>query len=198
MDFDAVDLDMGEDSLYGATSPTSSLAVQQWIDDSTDPANIDLPQPNAFAMLPDAPYPSTELTSQFPGDQTTQQDQTLPVTPRFDPAALLNPKLSSKRPASSATISDGSTSEPGSAGQVSLVERLHNVQERAASPAKRVKTIEEQQRKKKPTSGTHFSGGSALDLNNGGYAPVPPPAQVDLTMSMCLVPYSCIQSANLF
>lgn len=186
MELDAINLDMWEESLYGATSPSSSLAVQQWIDESHDFANNDSTQLTTFDLLPDTSYSATELTSRFPGDQAAQQDHTPPATPRFDPAALLNPKLSSKRSAPSATISEGSTSEPSRAGQVSLVERLHNVQERAASPAKRVKTVEEQQRKKKSSSSAQF-GGSALDLNNGGRAPVPLPAPVDLTMSMNLM-----------
>lgn len=158
-----MDFDMGDDSFYSAQSPTSSLAVQQWIDESHD-------------HMDSSPY--TELTPHSPGEQA-RQDQTPPATPRFDPAALLNPKSAPKRPASS----EGSErAEPTSAGQVSLVERLHNVQERAASPAKRVKTADEQ-RKKASSNGTNFNGGSALDLNKNRSAPVPPPPQVDLTMS---------------
>jgi hypothetical protein len=62
-------------------------------------------------------------------------------TPRFDPRALLNPKsAAAKRPASSGQDSERGRTEPTVTGQVSLVERLHNVQERTASPAKRVKT----------------------------------------------------------
>ena len=183
MDVDGIDLDMGDGSLFGTDSPNASLAVQQWIDESHDPAN-DFDQPISYALLPDTTLPDTELTPQLPAEQAAQQNQTPPATPRFDPAALLNPKSASKRPASSTTEgSERSQAEPTSAGQVSLVERLHNVQERAASPAKRVKTTEEQQRKKKPSNGSSFGGGSALDLNNNGNTPIGPP-QVDLTMSM--------------
>jgi hypothetical protein len=179
---DAIDLDMGDDSLFGASSPSSSLAVQQWIDDSHDPTNNFYPA-TAYDLLPDATLTTNELTPPFPAEQATQQNQTPPATPRFDPSALLNPKSAAKRPASTSEGSESSRAEPTSAGQVSLVERLHNVQERAASPAKRVKTAEEQQRKKKPSNSASFGGGSALDLNQNGGAPLPPPAQVDLTMS---------------
>ncbi|KAF3039924.1 hypothetical protein E8E12_007199 [Didymella heteroderae] len=172
---DAIDLDMGDDWLYGADSPSSSLAVQQWIDESHDYTNYDL--------LPDTTLATNELTPLSPAEQAPQQGQTPPATPRFDPAALLNPKSAAKRPASTSEGSESSRAEPASAGQVSLVERLHNVQERAASPAKRVKTTEEQLRKKKPSNGASFGGGSALDFNQNGGASLPPPAQVDLTMS---------------
>jgi hypothetical protein len=166
---DAIDFNMSDDSLYGANSPSSSLALQQWIDASHDhPQAFD--QSTVFDLLPD-----TELTQPSPAQQAAQQSQTPPATPRFDPAALLNPKSAAKRPAST---SEGSET---SAGQVSLVERLHNVQERAASPAKRVKTTEEQQRRKKYSNGASFGGGSALDLTQNSGVPLPPP--VDLTMS---------------
>jgi len=179
---DAIDLNMGDDSLYGASSPSSSLAVQQWIDESHG-LTQDFGQSTAFDLLPDTPPSPNELTQPSPAQQATQQNQTPPATPRFDPTALLNPKSTAKRPASTAAGSESSGAEPTSAGQVSLVERLHNVQERAASPAKRVKTTEEQQRKKKPSNGASFGGGSALDLNQNGGPGLPPPAQVDLTMS---------------
>lgn len=183
MDSDAIDLDMGDDSLYGASSPSSSLAVQQLIDESHDAAH-DFHQATPYDLLPDTTILTTELTLHSTGEKAAQQNQTPPATPRFDPAALLNPKSATKRPASTSEGSESSRVEPTSAGQVSLVERLHNVQERAASPAKRVKTTEEQQRKK-PSNGASFGGGSALDLNQNRGAPLPPPAQVDLTMSMC-------------
>ncbi|KAI8939997.1 hypothetical protein NX059_003720 [Plenodomus lindquistii] len=51
-----------------------------------------------------------------------------------------------KRPASSGgEDTERGRPDPTIAGQVSLVERLHNVQERTASPAKRVKPNEHQQ-----------------------------------------------------
>lgn len=186
MDVDAIDLDMGNDSLYGANSPTSSLAVQQWIDELYDPANDRFTQSTPYDMLSDTTYPGNELTSNSPGEQAAQQNQTPPATPRFNPAALLNPKAGPKRPASSSEGSERSHTESASAGQVSLVERLHNVQERAASPAKRLKSTDEQQRKKKSLNGVQFGSSSALDLNKDRSGSVPPAAQVDLTMSKCL------------
>lgn len=180
---DAIDLDMGDDSLYGVHSPSSSLAVQQWIDESHDLVQ-DFDQATSYSLLPDSTHMANiVLTQPSPAQQAAQQNQTPPATPRFDPATLLNPKSAAKRPASTSEGSESGRAESTSAGQVSLVERLHNVQERAASPAKRVKTAEEQQRKKKPSNGASFGGGSALDLNQNGGAPLPPPAQVDLTMS---------------
>ncbi len=187
MDLDIVDLDMGDQSPLGVGSPTSSLAVQQWIDESTDFFDNNFTQSIDYNLLPDSSSSSAaKLTLQSSGEQAAQQSQTPPATPRFDPSALLNPKSSSKRPAASESSSSSHT-EPHSAGQISLVERLHNVQERAASPAKRVKTVEEQQRKKKTSNSSQIGGGSSLDLNNGGQTTVPAPAPVDLTMSKYMI-----------
>ncbi|KAH6629586.1 DNA repair protein rad5 [Boeremia exigua] len=177
MHSDGIDLDMGDEPLYGAEALSSSLAVQQWIDESNDRANDYFDQ-----STDDDLFPETKLTTHSSGEEATQQHQTS-ATPHFDPAALLNPKSSSKRPASSSGTSESSHTQSSSLGQVSLVERLHNVEERAASPAKRVKTVEEQQRKKKPLNGVHFGGSGSLDLANNSQNPVPLPAQVDLTMS---------------
>ncbi|KAF2846659.1 SNF2 family helicase/ATPase-like protein [Plenodomus tracheiphilus IPT5] len=137
------------------------------VDPALDTSSPDMP----FALQP-------ELTDQTPGGATPHDDNIAPVPklPRFDPRALLNPKSSreAKRPASS-----GEDTEPAVAGQVSLVERLHNVQERTASPAKRVKTHEPQ------PSHANFAGGSSLDLQHSGKQPPEPPQglQIDLTMS---------------
>lgn len=107
---------------------------------------------------------------------------------QFDPSALLNPRSSnSKRPASSGTDinADRGRPDPTIAGQVSLVERLHNVQERTASPAKRVKTEEE--RRKPKAASSNFAGGSGLELQNSNGQPQGQqgPA-IDLTMSRYL------------
>jgi hypothetical protein len=183
MDTGAVDLDMGDDPYGNTISPASSLAVQEWLDNSCDPAS-NLPwHATPEDLSSDTTFSDTELTPHYPGEQAAQQNQTPPATPRFNPAALLNPKAAAKRPASSGEEAERGRSDPAIAGQVSLVERLHNVQERTASPAKRVKTIDEQQRKKAPSNGAHFGGGSALDLNKTGQTPGPLPTQVDLTMS---------------
>jgi hypothetical protein len=131
-------------------------------------------------------WPS-ELTANLSGDTTSNANNNVTHVqqfPQFDPSALLNPRsTSSKRPASSGGDTDRGRPDPTIAGQVSLVERLHNVQERTASPAKRVKTEEE---RKKKADNSAFGGGSALDLQRtNGQGPTQPPAgpAIDLTMS---------------
>lgn len=131
--------------------------------------------------------PSLELTGNPSGDATPQANghniaSPTPQTPQFDPRALLNPKTSTvKRPASSGGEFDRGRADPTIAGQVSLVERLHNVQERTASPAKRVKTEEE---RKKATGTSSFGGGSALELQRQStQSSARPGPAIDLTMS---------------
>lgn len=134
-----------------------------------------------------------ELTPNDPGDATprtngSETGQPPPQSTQFDPRALLNPKSpTTKRPASSGGEPDRGRADPTIAGQVSLVERLHNVQERTASPAKRVKTEEE---RKKAPQWTAFSGGSALELqkanNNQNFQTGP---SIDLTMSKLFAPF---------
>lgn len=101
--------------------------------------------------------------------------------PRFDPRALLNPRSSSKRPASSGQDAERGNVVPDMAGQFSLVERLHNVEERTPT-TKRMKTKEPQRH---ADQRTNFGGGSSLDLQNSNkQLPAPPQgAQIDLTMS---------------
>lgn len=151
MDLDAIDFEMGDGQFYDATSRMASPldAVQEWLDASHDTTN-NFAHTTPQDMLSDTTLSDTELTPHFPGQQAAQQDQTPPATPRFDPAALLNPKSAPKRPASSTgEETERGRADPTISGQVSLVERLHNVQERTASPAKRVKTADEQQRGKR-------------------------------------------------
>jgi hypothetical protein len=183
MDPDDVDLDMG-DLLYNAHSPSGSLAVQHWIDRSNEPAYCSFTDLGAHDLSSETTPSDTELTAHLSGEQAPQNSQAA-TTPRYDPTALFNPKSSSKRPATSSEPSVSSRSETASAGQVSLVERLHNVHERAASPAKRVKTTEEQLRKKQSSTGSQFGGSGSLDLSksNGG-TPVSQTTTLDLTMSM--------------
>ncbi|KAF1912881.1 SNF2 family N-terminal domain-containing protein [Ampelomyces quisqualis] len=101
--------------------------------------------------------------------------------PQLDPGALLNPRSASKRPASSGGDTGRGRADHTSAGQVSLVERLHNVQERTASPAKRAKTEEE---RKKSAKNSGVRGGSALHLQDpNGQAQAQPGPAIDLTMS---------------
>lgn len=145
-----------------------------------------------ISYMPDADDSFTslpiELTTSFVGDATARTNgnnnniASSPQFPQFDPRALLNPKSpTTKRPASSGGEPDRGRTDPTIAGQVSLVERLHNVQERTASPAKRVKTEEE---RKKSTSRSTFGGGSALDLpKQNGHVPVQHGPAIDLTMS---------------
>ncbi|KAF2279431.1 SNF2 family helicase/ATPase-like protein [Westerdykella ornata] len=107
-----------------------------------------------------------------------------PVQPGYDPRALLNPRTASKRPAASDAGSERGPDDIPPNGQVSLVERLHNVQQRTASPAKRPKTEDEHTRQATP----NVSGGSTLAMNAHSQAspsalPTNPSACVDLTMS---------------
>lgn len=181
-------------------STNSSLAVYEPAVTQGNP--FDFNDDAALDFMPDyAPFAdlSSQLTAYLSGDANAtphDHNNAAPVlqTPSFDPRALLNPKtVASKRPASSEVDADRGRIDPTIAGQVSLVERLHNVQERTSSPAKRVKTEET---RKKTINGSSFSG-SALDLqhsNGNGQTPVPQqrPA-IDLTMSessSCIVKHA--------
>jgi hypothetical protein len=106
------------------------------------------------------------------------------------PAALLNPRASTKRPASeSDSAREDLSDSPG--GQVSLVERLHNVHARTASPAKRFRTGDDQDLKQQPPKPTVQSGSTlSLQRHNGtkqqGDSPTPTAVHsesIDLTMS---------------
>jgi hypothetical protein len=138
----------------------------------------------AFTELP------AELTPYLSGDASSRAnnnnniDNHVPPVSSFspfDPRALLNPKSqASKRPASSSGEADRGRPDPTIAGQVSLVERLHNVQERTASPAKRVKTEED----RKKTAMASFGGSSALNLQSANIqSPAHAGPAIDLTMS---------------
>lgn len=129
-----------------------------------------------------------QLTEHVPGETATHHNVNnggAPV-PQFDPRALLNPTSGTpKRPASSGGETDRSRIEPSNTGQVSLVERLHNVQERTSSPAKRLKAGELHP---SPPSRANFAAGSALGLQyqHNSPAATSPPQQkpaIDLTMS---------------
>lgn len=106
-----------------------------------------------------------------------------PQLSQYDPRALLNPRSSSssKRPASSGQDSDRGRADASIDGQFQLVERLHNVHERTASPAKRIKTTEEDKKKKKTLHSNGRGGGALqLDQSNGQTQASAPP--IDLTM----------------
>lgn len=122
-----------------------------------------------------------ELMNGDPATQNSDNGVTAQVQPAFDPRALLNPKAKPKRPASDTESDRGRDGEAGS-GQISLVERLHNVHERTASPSKRVKTQDDQ--KKQPPKVEVLSSG-ALDLKPKDGEPngQPQSASIDLTMS---------------
>jgi hypothetical protein len=105
----------------------------------------------------------------------------------YDPRALLNPKLMAKRPASEAEPeANRGRDDPTIAGQVSLVERLHNVHERTASPSKRARTDDQ---RPKPRQQSNMGSGSTLKMQhqapNRSPAPTSGPAggAIDLTMS---------------
>jgi hypothetical protein len=128
----------------------------------------------------------TGLALMSEGEAAGQRDNSRPsprVQSAYDPRALLNPKSANKRPASD-TDSDRGRNDVAPSGQVSLVERLHNVHQRTASPAKRVRT-EDDIKKQQPRSTP--SGGGTLQINST--QSVPPPsdrsgsASIDLTMS---------------
>jgi hypothetical protein len=202
----AMDCNMEIGSPTSESSARSKLAVYEPDFHGPDVSGFDVYGSAAYApteitehavtscpvdSFPDAPASShpdqiPELTAHVPGDNATHHNHAPPTThtPQFDPRALLNPTSSnSKRPASSGNDTDRGRIDPTIAGQVSLVERLHNVQERTSSPAKRIKT--EEPRRQKNANRTNFTGGSALELQNG-QSPAPLPQQgsaIDLTMS---------------
>ncbi|KAL5432753.1 hypothetical protein PMIN06_004428 [Paraphaeosphaeria minitans] len=126
---------------------------------------------NNEAAAPKAPSPSPALQYQ------SQQ---------FDPRALLNPKSASKRPAAEQEPERGRepSSGEGLSGQVSLVERLHNVHERTASPAKKIKTDDDHHKKKSHSPASFGAGALDLKKPSNGQAQAPPPGPaIDLTMS---------------
>jgi hypothetical protein len=188
------------DSPGSPASSSSSLAtfeqagLQLSLYDASDPMHL--------LSMPEVAYDPVpaELTAPLSGDATPRfndnnnnnnnnnnNSMPVPQLQQFDPRALLNPKSAPKRPASSGGEADRGRVDPTMAGQFALVERLHNVQERTSSPAKRIKTDED---RRKVANGAGFGGGSALDLQSqNGHAPAPAPVQskpaIDLTMSKC-------------
>jgi hypothetical protein len=195
-----LELDMGEEMDWDVPLSTSEVDMDvDTLPDAPPSTSIAEDSPSATNKSSFTPTSASDssLTPHVSGDPASQQthNATPPAQlPRFDPRALLNPTAAiptstAKRPASSGE--DGSRGRAeivAPPGQVSLVERLHNVQERTASPAKRVKTDEQV---KARSSGF---GSGALDLGQGngqysqhsnGYHPTPQSTAVDLTMSKC-------------
>jgi hypothetical protein len=140
--------------------------------------------PDLNARAPDVP----QLISSNEATQQQTNLRTAPQIQQYDARALLNPKSASKRPATEQEPERG-REDAATTGQISLVERLHHVQGRTASPAKRAKTEEEHKKSAKPTS--TFGSGSALDLNQNNQQLVPTQgASIDLTMSTFFFPIS--------
>ncbi|KAH5499523.1 hypothetical protein HBI29_162640 [Parastagonospora nodorum] len=107
---------------------------------------------------------NVELTGNLLGnaDRVNNNNNNVAPTPQFSLTALLNPRsLASKRPALSSSDLNRGRTDPTIASQISLIKQLHNVQERTASPAKRIKTDED---RKKSTHRQGFNGGSSLKL----------------------------------
>ncbi|KAH5166816.1 hypothetical protein HBH77_246540 [Parastagonospora nodorum] len=117
---------------------------------------------------------NVELTGDLPGnaDRVNNNNNNVAPTLQFSPTALLNPRsLASKRPASSSSDLNRGRTDLTIASQISLVEQLHNVQERTASPAKRIKTDEDRKN-------------SSLELQKtSSQAPSQTGPSIDLTMS---------------
>ncbi|KAH4798563.1 hypothetical protein HBH61_241650 [Parastagonospora nodorum] len=107
---------------------------------------------------------NVELTGDLLGnaDRVNNNNNNVAPTPQFSPTALLNPRsLASKRPASSGSDLNRRRTDPTIASQILLIKQLHNVQERTASPAKRIKTDKD---RKKSTHRQGFNGSSSLKL----------------------------------
>ena len=155
-----------------------------------------------FHHHPPSPSDSMDNTMAQPSirlidkGEIAAQPQSQPQNPRsmpqfqpytYDPRALLNPKSMAKRPASEAEPeANRGRDDPTIAGQVSLVERLHNVHERTTSPSKRARTDDQ---RPKPRQQSNMGGGSTLKMQqhapNQSPAPTSGPASgaIDLTMS---------------
>ncbi|KAH5707850.1 hypothetical protein HBI18_246740 [Parastagonospora nodorum] len=110
---------------------------------------------------------NVELTGNLPGnaDRVNNNNNNIAPTLQFSLTALLNPRsLASKRPASSSSDLNRRRTDLTIASQISLVEQLHNVQKRTASPAKRIKTDED--RKNQAPSQTGPSINLTISNNN--------------------------------
>ncbi|KAH5662359.1 hypothetical protein HBI44_245070 [Parastagonospora nodorum] len=127
---------------------------------------------------------NVELTGDLLGDadRVNNNNNNVTPTPQFSLTALLNPRsLASKRPALSDSDLNRGRTDPTIASQILLVKQLHNVQERTASLAKRIKTNED---RKKSTHRQGFNGGSSLKLQKtSSQAPLQTGLSIDLTIS---------------
>jgi hypothetical protein len=153
---------------------TGSEAAQQLQNTRPTP-----PPHQQFQQLPQLPQ-----FQQFPQQRQQQQQWQFP---QFNPPhAPMNPHIN--WPAGDSVSASNRGREDQAPGQISLVERLHNVHERTASPAKRPRTDDDGNHidSKKPHINLRGGGhGGALDLQNNKPTAVratqgPP---IDLTMS---------------
>ena len=192
------------DSASSDVTSDSPLAVFESVGSQIDTPMLTPADSLPYDSLPEVPFTCSlpELTAHVPGDTATPHNHNhnhnpttpAPQVPQFDPRSLLNPRSSTaKRPASSGGEADHGRTDPTIAGQVSLVERLHNVQERTVTPVKRVKTEDPRKLKgNRPNVGGGGGGGSALDFQSQpgqSSAPQPKPGPaIDLTMSKILAP----------
>lgn len=126
-------------------------------------------------------HPAHSLMEHGEAMQQEQNARPAPQIQQYDSRMLLNPKSVPKRPASEQEPERGREIGQATPGQVSLVERLHNVHERTASPAKRARTNEEHQNK---LHQSNIGSAGALDLKQNNPKPTATrgPA-IDLTMS---------------
>ncbi|KAH6078889.1 hypothetical protein HBI65_220940 [Parastagonospora nodorum] len=162
----------------------SAVLYEQADARSSLPAEVGIMDLNFVPSVAFDAMGNVELTGDLPGDadRVNNNNNNVAPTPQFSPTALLNPRsLASKRPASSGSDLNRGRTNPTIAGQISLVEQLHNVQERTASPAKRIKTDED---RKKSTHCQGFNGSSSLKLQKtSSQAPSQTGPSIDLTIS---------------
>lgn len=185
-----------ENSLTGPVTPVSPpAAVEQPIAaalESKHPAD-DKMDTSTDTAIADPEEPKLMTPGGAAAQNGTAPEQAPAAQAAFDPRALLNPRAP-KRPVSDTQSDRGQGAEDaGQTGQLSLVERLHNVHYRADSPAKRAKTDGDVNSRQH----TSVQGGSTLQVNPppGVSAPFPPPQipelqtpAIDLTMSMLYSP----------
>jgi hypothetical protein len=177
-------------SSFGTPSSSFSFSTPYTVPSNTMSEESGYWQPPPYAMQqmppqfnPGARAPDVPQSMARPEVMQQQNPNPSPQFQHFDARALLNPKTVSKRPATDQEQGlERGREDPSAVGQVSLVERLHHVQERTSSPAKRARTQDEQKKAAKPHAG--FGSGGALDLNRNNQQSLPTqgPA-IDLTMS---------------
>ncbi|KAH5838070.1 hypothetical protein HBI88_096660 [Parastagonospora nodorum] len=142
----------------------SAVLYEQADAQSGLPAEVSIIDLNFVPSIAFDAIGNVELTGDLLGDadRVNNNNNNVALTLQFSPTALLNPQsLASKRPALSSSDLNRRRTDPTIASQISLVEQLHNVQERTASPAKQIKTNEDC---KKSTHCQGFNGSSSLKL----------------------------------